>query len=219
VEQARDQAHLVDQPHGWIRTRFDLVIAILLGLTVMAIAWGAYRAEVKEKDADHYFNRSDETRSTSHKVELQGDQQIAAEEQLFLELVRDQAEGRTKAVAFVRRHLVTPEFLAALRWWNRQPPGARPNSPFVSQNPSYRNRFYERAGRLELQAGASLKRAHHAEERAIDYTIVSVILTVSLFVFGIATQMRTPLVRYGLVGVGAIVLLGSLGRFIDLAVS
>ena len=46
----------------------------------------------------------------------------------------------------------------------------------------------------------------------------SVILTVSLFVFGISTQIATAPVRFGLVMLGALVLLASLGRFVDLAV-
>jgi len=219
VEHARGQADLVEHHRGWIRTRADLLIAILLGLTVAAIAWGAYRAEVRGKDAEHFFNRSTETLATAHKVQLQGDQEVVANEQLFLELVRDQAEGRTKAVAFLRRHLSTPAFLAAFQWWNAQPASTRPTSPFVAANPRYRNVFYDRSAALEDRAAGYLDRAHHAEQRAIDYTIVSVILTVSLFVFGISTQISTPRVRFGLVLLGAFVLLASFGRFVVLAVS
>jgi hypothetical protein len=220
VDRAREQ--IAEQQHreyGWIRSRFDLAVAVLLGLTVMAIAWGAYRAELKSKDADHYFNRSDETLTTSHKVELQGDQEVAANEQLFLELVRDQAEGRAAALAFLRRHLLTPQFLAAEAWWRAQPAASRPSSPFVSSNPRYRNRSYAESQRLTAAADDYLDRAHKAENRAIDFTIVTVVLTVALFLFGIATQIGTPAVKLGLVIAGALVLLASFGRFVDLALS
>jgi hypothetical protein len=219
VERARDHLPGPQQHQGWIRSGFDLAIGVLLGLTVMAIAWGAYRAELKTKDADHFFNRSDETLATAHKFELQGDQDVAANEQLFLELIRDEAEGRVKAIAFVRRHLVTPAFLAAETWWRAQPPDSRPSSPFVDSNPRYHNRYYERSNELGQTAARYLDSAHDAEERAIDYTIITVILTVALFLFGISTQITTPWVKLGLVVVGALVLLGSLGRFVDLAVS
>ncbi len=218
MQHAREQAHLLEHHHGWIKSRLDLAVAVLLGLSVMSIAWGAYKAEVKGKDADHYFNRSDETIGTAHKIELQGDQEVATNEQLFLELSRDQVEGKVRAVAFIRRHFLTPDFLAAVRWWEQQPLESRPPSPFVNANPNYVNVFYDRGGKLELLASRSLDRAHKAEERAIDYTIVSVILTVALFLFGISTQIGTNWVKLGLLGVGAIVLFGSLGRFIQLAV-
>jgi len=110
------------------------------------------------------------------------------------------------------------DFLAAVRWWEGQPVDSRPPSPFVDANPSYVNVYYDRGGRLELLASRYLDRAHKAEERAIDYTIVSVILTVALFLFGISTQLGTNWVKLGLLAVGVVVLLGSFGRFIQLAV-
>jgi hypothetical protein len=48
---------------------------------------------------------------------------------------------------------------------------------------------------------------------------VSVILTVALFLFGISTQIGTNWVKVGLLAVGAVVLFGSLGRFVQLAVA
>jgi hypothetical protein len=216
VEQVREQRH-VHEPHGWIRNRFDLLVAVLLGLSVMAIAWGAYQAELKGKDADHFFNRSDETLGTAHKLELQGDQEVATYEQLFLELERDRAEGRVKAVAYLRRRLITPDLMGAIRWWEQQPAVTRPPSPFVNANPSYHNVYYDRGGRLEGLAASYLDKAHRAEERMIDYTIVSVILTVGLFLLGISTQIVVLPLRIALVVFGALVLLGSVGRFVDLA--
>jgi len=185
----------------------------------MAIAWGAYRAELKSKDADHFFNRSDETLATAHKFELEADEAVAADEELFLELMRDQTEGRVAAVAFIRRHFLTPQFLAAEAWWRAQPAASRPTTPFVSSNPRYRNRSDAESRRLDAAAADYLDRAHEAENRAIDFTIVTVILTVGLFLFGIATQIGTQSVKLGLVVVGALVLLAAVGRFVDLAVS
>jgi hypothetical protein len=216
VDHVRDHAQLPGH-QGLLRSRFDLAVAALLGLTVMAIAWGAYRAEVAGKDADHYFNRSDETLATAHKLELQGDQQVTTYEQLFLELERDRAEGRVKAVAYLRRRLITPDLMGAITWWEEQPAATRPPSPFVNANPRYENVYYDRGGALELRAGTYLDKAHQAEERMIDYTIGTVILTVALFLLGISTQIAAFGVKAGLVGFGALVLLGSIGRFIDLA--
>lgn len=217
MEHAREQTHLLEPHHGWIKSGLDLLVAFLLGLSVMSIAWGAYKAEVKGKDADHYFNRSDETLGTAHKLELQGDQEVATYEQLFLELERDRAEGRVKAVAYLRRRLITPDLMGAVTWWEQQPASTRPPSPFVNANPNYHNVYYDRGADLEARAATYLNKAHKAEERAIDYTIVSVILTVGLFLFGISTQIGTNWVKLGLLAVGVIVLFGSTGRFVQLA--
>jgi hypothetical protein len=217
VEQVREQQHLQEQ-HGWIRSRSDLAVAVLLGLTVMAIAWGAYRAEVNSKDGEHYFNRSEETLATAHKLELQGDQEVSTYEQLFLQYEQDKAEGRTKAVAYLRRRLIAPDLMGAITWWEQQPKATRPPTPFVDANPKYVNVYYERGVRLELLAAGYLAKAHTAEEHMIDYTIVSVVLTVALFVFGLSTQMTDPRVKYGLVIFGGLIFLGSVARFVDLAV-
>lgn len=215
MEQAREQQHV--QGHMLLRTKFDLAVAVLLGLTVMAIAWGAYRAEVNSKDGEHYFNRSDETLGTAHKLELQGDQEVSTYEQLFLQLEQDKAEGRTKAAAYLRRRLITPDLMGAISWWERQPSVTQPATPFVDGNPEYHNVYYHRAKQLEGQASLYLDKAHTAEEHMIDYTIVTVLLTVALFLLGLSTQLATPWVRFGLLGFGALILFASIGRFVDLA--
>ena len=215
MEQAREQRHATGE-HGWIKSRSDLAVAVLLGLTVMAIAWGAYRAEVNSKDGEHYFNRSTETLGRANKIELQGDQEVATYEQLFLQYEQDKAEGRTKAVVYLRRRLITPDLMGAITWWEQQPNNSRPPTPFVNTNPNYHNTYYDRGRQLEALAAGYLNRAHKAEEHMIDYTIVSVVLTVALFLFGLATQMTDPWVKYGLVTFGALILLASVGRFIDL---
>jgi hypothetical protein len=217
VERVREQGHAAEH-HSWITNRGDVVIALLLGATVIAIGWGAYEAEVAANHADHYFNRSIETLATAHKLELQGDQEVASDEALFLEYERDRAEGRTKAVVFLRRQVVAPELWNAIRWWERLPLSMRPPSPFVDSNPNYRNGYYARGTVLETLAARYLERAQQAEERTLDYTIVSVILTIALFVFGISTQFMVPRVKLGLVVVGAAVFAASVGRLIDLAI-
>jgi multisubunit Na+/H+ antiporter MnhB subunit len=219
VEQARQQAHALEHQHGWIRDRLDLFVAVLLGLSVMAIAWGAYQAEVKSKDADHYFNRSDETLGTAHKLQLEGDQEVATYEQLFLEYERERVEGHGKAVAVIKRRLLSPSLRSAIEWWQEEPLAQRPVSPFVDANPEYKNGFYDRARGLETLAALNLKKAHKAEERVIDYTLVSVILTVALFLLGISTQFPAGRVKLGLLAFGGLIFLGSIGRFIDLAVA
>ncbi len=216
MEQVREQHH-VQGGHGWISSRFDLAVAVLLGLSVMAIAWGAYQAELKAKDADHYFNRSEETLGTAHKLELQGDQEVTTYEQLFLELERDRAEGRTKAVAYLRHRLITPDLMGAITWWEQQPRTTRPPSPFVNANPHYENVYYDRGAALEAEATQFLHKAHKAEERMIDYTIVSVVLTVALFLLGMSTQIVARRAKTALVVFGALIFLGSAARFIDLA--
>jgi hypothetical protein len=218
VEQVREQQH-VQGDHGWIRSRFDLAVAFLLGLTVIAIAWGAYQAELKSKDADHYFNRSDETIGTAHKLELQGDQEVSTYEQLFLQLEQDKAEGRVKAAAYLRRRLITPDLMGAITWWEREPAATRPPSPFVNPNPEYHNVYYERSSTLYGLSAGYLHKAHQAEEHEIDFTIVTVLLTVALFLLGLSTQILQPWVKIGLVVFGAVIMLGSVGRFIHLAVS
>jgi hypothetical protein len=216
VEQVREQQH-VQGDHGWIRSRLDLAVAFLLGLTVIAIAWGAYQAELKSKDADHYFNRSDETISTAHKLELQGDQEVSTYEQLFLQLEQDKAEGRVKAAAYLRRRLITPDLMGAIRWWERQPAATRPPSPFVNANPEYHNIYYDRSAALYGLADRYLHKAHQAEESEIDFTIVTVVLTVALFLLGLSTQIVQPWLKIGLVVFGAVILAGSIARLINLA--
>jgi hypothetical protein len=217
VEQVREQQHV--QAHGsWIRGRFDLAVAVLLGLIVIAIAWSAYQAELQSKDADHYFNRSDETLGTAHKLELQGDQEVSTYEQLFLQLEQDKAEGRVKAAAYLRRRLITPDLMGAITWWEQQPASSRPPSPFVDANPKYVNTYYDKARALEGQAAHYLDKAHEAEKHEIDYTIVTVVLTVALFLIGLSTQIVVPWVRIGLVSFGGLILLASAARLTNLGV-
>src|SRR5262249_12150 len=161
------------------------------------------------KDADRYFNRSDETLTTAHKLELQGDQEVSSYEQLFLDYEQARAEGRVRAAAYLRRRLITPDLQGAITWWERRPAPSRPPTPFVGSNPQYNNVYYKLSRRLNLLAARYLDKAHKAEEHEIDFTIVTVVLTVALFLIGLATQIIQPWVKIGLVAFGALILLAS----------
>jgi hypothetical protein len=114
-------------------------------------------------------------------------------------------------------HRFRPEFRVAFDAWRATNPESNPQAPSgPTFMPQYRQPGLARAVRLDQEADEAFASGVTAAQRSDDYIRTTVFLATVLFLVGISTQFPLRGVRYGLVAVGAVLLVFSVVQLAQL---
>ena len=124
--------------------------------------------------------------------------------------------GSEPAMALAERRF-RPEFRIAFDAWRATNPESNPRAPpGPTYMPQYRQPELARAARLDREADEAHAAGVVAGKRSDDYVRTTVFLATVLFLVGISTQFPLRGVRYGLVAVGAVLLVFSVVQLAQL---
>lgn len=185
--------------------RFDVVLAVLLGLAAVATAFAAYKAELRDGDSIKAFNEGIRATDKASQQTTEGNQQFAQDQAQFLEYAKAAQQDDTELVAYLRTSLMSEELVAGIEWWENDKGDA--NTPFVDENPKYAIAAYGEAERLDKQAGQRFEEAVDKDDEGDRYTLITVILATALFLYGIASVARVTTVKLGTAAAGAAIFL------------
>ena len=185
--------------------RFELTIAILLGVAAITAGYTAYRADLDRGDSLRQFQVANKTSSLSIDAYSQGDVQRGIDEQIFVEYSKAVLAGDVESSAALR--ILSPDLRAAIRTWEETQ--GRALSPFAGDPPAYFQPFYEDGDELAAQATAEFNAADEIRSRADTFTLIGVLLASALFLYGIAAVSRAPKIRRGLTATGFAIYLGA----------
>src|SRR5262249_19638474 len=111
-----------------------------------------------------------------------------------------------------------PDFKVAFDAWRATNPETNPHAP---KGPTYMPQYHQpglaEAAALDRQATETFNDGTDAGATSDNYVRVTVFLASVLFLIGISTQFRLAGVRYGLVVVGAALLIASLVQLTQIA--
>jgi hypothetical protein len=196
-----------DLPPGGDRSRrFDLLLAILLGLAAIAAGWSAYQADLDRGDSLRQFQVANKLVAESVDAFGQGDVQRSIDEQIFIDYSKAALAGNGSAVQYLRDEL-SPDLRVAVRAWENSNSNAA--SPFAGDSPFYVQPLYAEGERLAGEAAVEFEKADDLRRNADAFTLIGVLLASALFLYGIAAVSRARKVRYGLTGVGFVIYLGA----------
>src|SRR5262245_29144515 len=100
-----------------------------------------------------------------------------------------------------------PAFAVAFRAWRRTHPETNPNAPAgPTYMPQYRAPGVVLAGSLDRQAAVLFRKGEKSGETADKYIRITVLLASILFLVGISTQFPLRRIRWGLIGLGLVLL-------------
>jgi hypothetical protein len=117
--------------------------------------------------------------------------------------------GDEKLADFVF-HRFRPEFRPAVNAWIATRPLTNPKAPLSPfAMPQYRSAAIDEAEALERKGGAAALESQAQVKRADRYTLCVVMFALSLFFAGISTRLHTNGSRLVVVGIGWVVLLGT----------
>jgi hypothetical protein len=192
------------------KDRVEQVIAVMLGLAAIITAWTAFQSSQLGDKVQESFSegiRSSDQASQEYNTAIATDNQDQA---IFLEYAKALVAEDEVTATYIQESLMSPELAAAVQWWIEQPDDTGPDSPFVEENPNWDDISWTTAADLDVEAQQYFDSARQADADGDEFDLLEVIVTLSLFLFGIASLVRQQKIQVGLAAVGGIILIYSI---------
>jgi hypothetical protein len=186
--------------------RFELTLAILLGLAAIATGYTAYRADIDRGDSLRQFQVANKLTAQSIDLKGQADVQRSIDQQLFVEYLKATQAGDNDLAAYLGSGL-SPDLKDALDVWSSDENSGL--SPFAGNPPAYVQPLYDEGDRLAKEADVEFEQADELRRSADGFTLIGVLLASALFLYGIAAVSRARKIRIGLTGVGFVIFVGA----------
>ena len=183
--------------------------AVLLSLVTLAAAWSGYTAARWSTHSSVTLAKASADRAKSNRAFLTAMEVRNLDSTFFNAWLSAYASGDDRAIAISERRF-RPEFRVAFAAWRATKPEANRHAPSgPTYMPQYRQPAKARAVALDARATAEFKRGSEAGATANKYVRTTVLLATVLFLVGLSTHFPLQGVRYGLVGLGAVLLIVS----------
>jgi hypothetical protein len=191
---------------GWI----DAVSTVVLSLAAVAIAWSGYEASRWTGEQAKAFSRANAARVESTRWSNLANSQTEIDVATFTQWVDAYARNEHELAVFYRRRF-REEFRPAVEAWIATRPLRNPEAPLTPfATPQYRLAANVEAERLQAKAGVEAAVANRNIQRATNYVLGVVLFSAALFFGGISTRIGNPRARAVVLGLGCVVLLGTL---------
>jgi len=181
--------------------------AVLLSLVTITAAWSGYSAAKWSTESSLALARASADRTKANRAFQEAltfrAQDAANFNAWFAAYLAHDQNGQRVAERRFR-----PEYDVAFRAWLALKPFTNPNAPKGPQYmPQYKPAGAAESGRLDAEADELYAEGEHAATTSDKYIRVTVILASVLFIVGISSHFPLREVRFGLVGVGAALLI------------
>jgi hypothetical protein len=189
--------------------------AVLLSLVTLIAAWSAYSAakwstESSVELADASVARTEANRASYEAMNLRN-----FDSSTFNAWFSAYAVGNERLMALAQRRF-RPAFRVAFDAWRATDPESGKGAAGPTYMPQYRQPAVAEAARLDAHADEAFAAGTKAGETSDDYVRATIFLASVLFLVGISTHFPLPGVRYGLVCLGAIILLAAVVQILQL---
>ena len=192
------------------KDRVEQIIAVMLGLAAIITAWTAFQSSQLGDKVQESFSegiRSSDQASQEYNTAIATDNQDQA---IFLEYAKALVAEDEVTATYIQESLMSPELAAAVEWWIEQPDDTGPDSPFVEENPNWDDSSWNTAADLDVEAQQYFDSARQADADGDEFDLLEVIVTLSLFLFGVASLLRQQKIQVGLAAVGGLILIYSI---------
>jgi hypothetical protein len=190
--------------------------AVLLSLVALLAGWSGYAAAKWSTESRVALAEALTAQTQANRANLEALSLRNFDSSTFQAWFAAYTAENEQAMAVAERRF-RPEFRAAFDAWRATSPESNPQAP---PGPTYMRQYRQpelaRAVRLDREADASFAEGVDAGERSDDYVRTTVFLATVLFLVGISTQFPLRGVRYGLVAVGAVLLVFSVVQLAQL---
>ena len=190
--------------------------AVLLSLVALLAGWSGYAAARWSTESRVDLAEASTERTEASRADLEAMELRNFDSSTFETWFAAYAAGNDEAMALAE-HRFRPEFRVAFDAWRATKPESNPRAPpGPTFMPQYREPGLAEAKRLDEEASEAFASAVTAAQRSDDYVRTTVFLATVLFLVGISTQFPLRGVRYGLVAVGAVLLVFSIVQLAQL---
>ncbi len=187
--------------------RIEVLIAALLGIVAILTAFATYKAVLEDGDTLASFNEGIKLNVEAAERDQAGLQEYSTDQSTYLEFVKSTQEGDEETANYFRETLFSPELEEGFKFVEEG--GDEAVSPFQEDSP-YTRPEWDEAEKLHTQTNARFEEAKVHDEDGDKYVLATVILSIALFLLGIAGVNRQYRVQLGLTVLGAVVSIGGL---------
>jgi hypothetical protein len=203
-------AHAAHTAHESRDRLLSVVEAVLLSLVALLAAWSGYSAAKWSTESRLHLAESSTARTRASRQDLLSLELRNFDSSTFNAWFSAYTAGNEQAMAIAERRF-RPEFRRAFDAWRATHPETNPRAPKgPTYMPQYRQPGRARAIALDKQADEQFEAGAKASQKADDYVRTTVFLAVVLFLVGISAHFPLRAARYGLIGLGAVLLVASL---------
>lgn len=196
--------------------RTELAIAILLGIAAILTAWSAFQSAELGGTVTTAYSQGIRLSDEASQAYNESTASDIADEALFLEFAKATNENDEATAAYIHDSLMSEDLAAAVDWWAEQPESAGFDTPFVEENPAWSTEAIDAAADLDTQAQRQFELAKRSDETGGSFDVLSIIIAIALFLFGVASLVRQERIKIGLGVVGGAILLFSILRLLSL---
>ena len=190
--------------------------AVLLSLVALLAGWSGYAAAKWSTESRVALAEASTGQTKANRANLEALSLRNFDSSTFEAWFAAYTAGSEPAMALAERRF-RPEFQIAFDAWRATNPESNPRAPRgPTYMPQYRQPELARAVRLDREADEAHAAGVVAGKRSDDYVRTTVFLATVLFLVGISTQFPLRGVRYGLVAVGAVLLIFSVVQLAQL---
>jgi hypothetical protein len=190
--------------------------AVLLSIVALLAAYSGYAAAKWSTESRVGLAHAATLRSKSNRANLGAVEVRNFDSSTFEAWFAAYTVHNEQAMALAK-HRFRPEFRVAFEAWRATKPETNPHAPKgPTYMPQYRQPGLARSNALDRQADEEFASAENAGETSDKYVRTTVYLASVLFIVGISTQFSVRGVRYGLIGVGVVMLVVSVVQLTQL---
>ncbi len=200
----------------WSDGRIQVVIAILLGVAAILTAWFSLEAANVSDEVQKNYSTGIRTADEATTLYTIADSTATSDRILFLEFAKAKVTGDTDLAEYIRASLMSPDLVAAISWWEKQPDEAGYNSPFVNENPKLSTKLIDSADEVDASARRSFSKAEESDRITDDFDQMAVIMAIALFFLGIAGLASNRRMTIIMLSFGSIILVIALIRAVSL---
>ncbi|HXV02180.1 MAG TPA: hypothetical protein VFP24_01285 [Gaiellaceae bacterium] len=209
-------AHAAHTAHERRDRLLSIVEAVLLSLVALLAAWSGYSAAKWSTESRLHLAESSTARTKASRQDLLSLELRNFDSSTFNAWFSAYTAQNEQAMAIAERRF-RPEFRRAFDAWRATNPETNPRAPKgPTYMPQYRQPGRARAIALDKQADEQFEAGADASQKADDYVRTTVFLAVVLFLVGISAHFPLRAARYGLIGLGVVLLVASLVQLAQL---
>jgi hypothetical protein len=196
--------------------RTEILLAILLGVAAILTAWSTFQSAQLGSAMTAAYSEGIRLSDTASQAFNDASATDVADQALFLEFAKSAQAGDDDTAGYIHDSLMSAELAAAVDWWSEQPDSSGYDTPFTEDNPNWSTALYDDAEAIDAEAQAQFDEAEQKDSLGGDFDILAIIIAIALFLFGIASLVRQQRIKVGLGAVGAVILVFSVIRLLQL---
>jgi hypothetical protein len=194
--------------------RIEVWIAALLGIVAVLTAFATYKAVLEDGDTLASFNEGIALTDQASQRFTAGTQEYSTDQATYLEWVKATQGDEEEVAQYFRETLFSPELEKGVKWVEDGPDDAI--SPFQDESP-YNRPEWDEAAKLDEQSTAAFDEANVHDEDGDKYVLATVVLSIALFLLGIAGVNRQFRVQRGLTILASVVTLAGVVQILAVA--